>query len=279
MNEMYLLPTQISCICCCLRRHQPANKPSADTTPVYPIVLLIRMELCAAVEPGTSLGIMTLREWLDDNNLRNPVKAFEIFASLMKGVRHIHRARFVHRDLKPANVFVQLEPKVLVKIGDFGLATTVKGHVQRFVGTPPYMAPEVAAVVNRSSSSSKLKQDVGIAPQYSEAADIYSCGVILLELLHPAFKTAHERFSALGDLCERHEMPASFPGLQNHSQRIAKLQELLLSMTKQEASQRINIEDVWRILPEAQVEWRSLNKRLAKAESRPQRPSVLRIFA
>ena len=88
------------------------------------------MELCAA-PPGSKIGIMTLREWIDDTNLRDPLKGFEIFTSLMKGVRHIHRARFVHRDLKPANVFVQLQPKILVKIGDFGLASTVKGLVHR----------------------------------------------------------------------------------------------------------------------------------------------------
>ena len=243
--------------------HVPRNKSGdkkSKKEPMYFVVLMIRMELCAA-EPGSQVVITTLREWLDDDDRRDPKKAFEIFVSLMKGVRHIHRARFVHRDLKPANIFVQCEPKILVKIGDFGLASTVKGHVLRFVGTPPYIAPEVVAALNPCSGS---QPSCSTSTPHSEAADIYSCGIMLLELLHPPFDTAHERHVALRDLLEFVKVPDSLPGYKNHRHRMQKLEALLLCMTHTDASSRANAEQVWRDIPDVETEWKHLVKFLAR---------------
>lgn len=91
--------------------------------------------------------------------------------TLANALHAAHQQGIVHRDLKPANILVA--PEGVLKVADFGLAKlldqegdrTVSGTI---VGTPTYMAPELAE---------------GHASQASGAADVYSLGAILYELV------------------------------------------------------------------------------------------------
>jgi len=86
---------------------------------------------------------------------------------LSSALQHVHAQGVLHRDLKLANVF--LTQGRAIKLGDFGVARLLSTHThfaQTMVGTPYYLAPEVL----RS------------AP-YAFAADVWSVGVILFELL------------------------------------------------------------------------------------------------
>ncbi|XP_015607480.1 serine/threonine-protein kinase PLK1 isoform X2 [Cephus cinctus] len=94
---------------------------------------------------------------------------------MVTGVAYIHSQKVVHRDLKPGNMF--LSEHMIVKIGDFGLATRPDGQRRRVTicGTPNYIAPEVL-----------YKQ------AYSYEADVWALGCILYALLvgQPPFETA-----------------------------------------------------------------------------------------
>nr|ATL75351.1 polo-like kinase 3 [Diachasma muliebre] len=94
---------------------------------------------------------------------------------MVTGVAYIHSQKVVHRDLKPGNMF--LSDGMIVKIGDFGLATRPDGQKRRVTicGTPNYIAPEVL-----------YKQ------AYSYEADVWALGCILYALLtgQPPFDTA-----------------------------------------------------------------------------------------
>ena len=99
-----------------------------------------------------------------------------LFLQICDGVRHAHQKGVIHRDLKPSNVLVTLGSDGLVpKIIDFGIAkaigdaaipgSTLDGQV---VGTPEYMSPEQAGVVESGVDA---------------RTDVYSLGVLLYELV------------------------------------------------------------------------------------------------
>ncbi|GMS95778.1 hypothetical protein PENTCL1PPCAC_17953, partial [Pristionchus entomophagus] len=90
-------------------------------------------------------------------------------------VEYIHAKKIIHRDLKLGNLFINND--MALKIGDFGLATTVDHDGERkktLCGTPNYIAPEVLE-----------KQG------HSYEVDIWAIGCILYTLIvgKPPFET------------------------------------------------------------------------------------------
>ncbi|MGL6096360.1 MAG: serine/threonine protein kinase [Fimbriiglobus sp.] len=91
--------------------------------------------------------------------------AKEWFVTLARAVGFLHDHGVVHRDLKPANIFVE---NGTLKVGDYGLCKALgASHRQqtKTIGTVHYMAPEIST------------------GNYNRQIDVYSCGVLLYEML------------------------------------------------------------------------------------------------
>src|SRR5881392_1893413 len=114
--------------------------------------------------------------------LRNePRRAVALVAKVVRAVQHAHEQGILHRDLKPGNILLDARGEPLVS--DFGLAKWLEptGHLTRtptVFGTPGYIAPE---------------QVNGSAGNLTAAADIYSLGAVLFDLLsgQPPFTGEH----------------------------------------------------------------------------------------
>lgn len=116
----------------------------------------------------------SLRQHLGTNDRLPLAQALELWEQAVRGVAAAHRKNVIHRDLKPDNLFLARREQddgtiEQLKVLDFGIAQIrsdrpARGTIR--IGTPGYVAPEQW--------------------MYGEAtarSDVYSLGVILLEML------------------------------------------------------------------------------------------------
>ncbi|KAI3717212.1 hypothetical protein L1987_68682 [Smallanthus sonchifolius] len=134
--------------------------------------------------------LLLVYEYLENNSLANALfgksglmldwpTRFKICIGIARGLAFLHdesRLKIVHRDIKATNVL--LDKDLNPKISDFGLAKLNeddKTHVStRVAGTIGYMAPEYA-----------------LWGYLSDKADVYSYGVLLLEIVSGLNNTSH----------------------------------------------------------------------------------------
>jgi serine/threonine protein kinase len=122
----------------------------------------------------------TLEQWLAASDSFPDIDvAVGILDGVCAGLEAIHAAETVHRDLKPGNVL--LDAAMRPHIADLGLAMLCREDpVTRpeLVGTPAYMAPEIA-----------FAKEYG--PAAPSLADVYSLGCMTYEILtgRPPYET------------------------------------------------------------------------------------------
>ena len=123
-----------------------------------------------------------------------PRECVRLLAKVARAVACAHRQGILHRDLKPGNILLDSCGEPLVS--DFGLAKWVDANTDltrslAIFGTPGFIAPEQAR---------------GGGGQLTPAADVYSLGAILFDLLtgRPPFLGEH----ALAVIHQAAEKPA-----------------------------------------------------------------------
>ncbi|PUZ46744.1 hypothetical protein GQ55_7G106900 [Panicum hallii var. hallii] len=131
--------------------------------------------------PNKSLDFFIFDE--NQSSSLNWSKRRVIIEGIAQGLLYLHkhsRLRVVHRDLKASNIL--LDQDMNPKISDFGLArifgsNDTEGNTKRVVGTYGYMSPEYASE--------------GI---YSVKSDVFSFGVLLLEILSGKRNSSSHQF-------------------------------------------------------------------------------------
>nr|XP_011460353.1 PREDICTED: G-type lectin S-receptor-like serine/threonine-protein kinase SD1-1 [Fragaria vesca subsp. vesca] len=117
---------------------------------------------------------------------------FNIINGISRGVLYLHqdsRLKIIHRDIKASNVL--LDSAMNPNISDFGLAKMfgedqIQANTNRVVGTYGYMSPEYA-----------------MQGRYSIKSDVFSFGVLLLEIISGKRNTDYDPESPAPNLIGR----------------------------------------------------------------------------
>uniref|UniRef100_A0A8C7VC80 Mitogen-activated protein kinase kinase kinase kinase n=1 Tax=Oncorhynchus mykiss TaxID=8022 RepID=A0A8C7VC80_ONCMY len=92
-----------------------------------------------------------------------------LFVFYLQGLYYLHNKGKMHRDIKGANIL--LTDNGYVKLADFGVSAQITATLAKrksFIGTPYWMAPEVAAVERKGG--------------YNQLCDIWAVGITAIEL-------------------------------------------------------------------------------------------------
>lgn len=160
----------------------------------------------------------TFQEYRTPEGGFNVCFTIHVLEQLLDGLEYIHDQGYVHRDIKTGNVLLKTRPHApkelpLVKIADLGFATRIQqdnlDQLNTICGTVGYMAPEVVSrhifkEPKRDLSFTTilpytLSQPTNTLPiptepqskqlpslsfqQQIQSRDVWSCGVILYELM------------------------------------------------------------------------------------------------
>ncbi|CAK9301364.1 unnamed protein product [Gordionus sp. m RMFG-2023] len=99
----------------------------------------------------------------------NELQIAYVCRETLKGLNYLHNRGKMHRDIKGANILLTDDGEI--KLADFGVSAQITQTLckrKSFIGTPYWMAPEVAAVERKGG--------------YNQQCDIWAVGITAIEL-------------------------------------------------------------------------------------------------
>ena len=238
-----------------LSTDNPQNLHYSSPLYQYQISLYIQMELCNSTTLADWIRARNEKLEKVPTCLEDRIgDVITIFEQIINGLQHVHERHIIHRDLKPSNVFATHTGDVSLhfKIGDFGLSKLIPASIPDPLNTTSptqlrrgrlqrhrqLLLSDAAMSIGTLASSSPPDQmansqwchhhtaGVGTAsyaaPEqvvtetYGTAVDIFSLGLILLELAC-CFSTEHERLQTFHDCRHQrtvpHEIQDNYPML------------------------------------------------------------------
>ena len=136
---------------------------------------------CADPESGLPVLFMELMDESLTSFLERPLNPpplplhvqLDIAHDVSQALSHLHRHEVLHRDLSSNNVL--LIGTLRAKVTDFGMA--------KLLGSDPHLTPTYCPGTNSYMSPEALTDP----PEYSEKLDVFSCGVLLIQLVTRKF--------------------------------------------------------------------------------------------
>jgi hypothetical protein len=123
----------------------------------------------------------TLHDWLTKSPLdqRTLAKKLEMAIDVAEALSYLHSYAWLHRDVKSLNVLIL--DNLTAKLADFGCSSAVHKSQPQGIGSFHWMAPEVYHSTN-----------------YSTQSDVFSFGMILVELINEGFPNRNSEQIAKG---------------------------------------------------------------------------------
>jgi phosphatidylglycerophosphate synthase/predicted Ser/Thr protein kinase len=155
----------------------------------------------------------TLKQELEAGSLE-PGRIVDIAVQVADALEAAHQKGIIHRDIKPGNIFITT--RGVVKVLDFGIATTAGASDNRPIGTKDFMSPE--QIVGRP---------------VDHRTDVYSLGVVIQQMAggSKAFDGILERCLAKdpgGRFGAAAELRAALQGLREMTYVLAEFERRLL---------------------------------------------------
>ena len=173
----------------------------------------------------------TLKDLLDLRGFLSINESIDYMIQLTQALMPAHAKGVIHRDIKPLNMFILNDGTL--KLADFGIAQIGKNNIEEnpteIVGSVHYLAPEIVK-----------------GKPACEASDIYSCGIVLYEMLtgQVPFVRDNAVDTAIAHVKEK------FPSIRKIMPSCPKeIEDIINKCTKKEPNERYsNVEEFYKAL-------------------------------
>lgn len=206
----------------------------------------------------------TVKEIISREGALSPRVAVSIASQVLSALSQAHERGIIHRDVKPQNVIIT--PSGRAKLADFGIARDVASTTRTFAGT------------NVIGSVHYLSPEQARGDEVTAESDIYSCGIMLYEMLLGEVPFAGENSVAIA-LKHLHEELT--PPVELNPKLSRALSDIIVKATSKKPSMRYHTaaqmrEDLQRALREPHGKFARV-KAVDKEARRSRRYGVLNI--